>query len=129
MGRRRRILPTYLPQQCLHLVGVTLNREQQIRVAQEEKEKKEKEKKEKEEEKKEEEQKEKEEAPKVKTHTLVTSLHAVCQIAADCTIQHDTVLLIEGSLVLDLIVLPIASLGNGMLQHRILKLLLKLAIS
>ena len=110
MGRRRRILPTYLPQQCLHLVGVTLNREQQIRVAQEEKEKK-------------------EEAPKVKTHTLVTSLHAVCQIAADCTIQHDTVLLIEGSLVLDFIVLPIASLGNGMLQHRILKLLLKLAIS
>ena len=33
MVRWRRILPTYLAQQCLHLVGVTLNREQQIRVA------------------------------------------------------------------------------------------------
>ena len=33
MVSRRRILPTYLAQQCLHLVGVTLNREQQIRVA------------------------------------------------------------------------------------------------
>ena len=67
-SKLRRILPTYLPQQCLHLVGVTLNREQQIRVAEEE-----------------------EEAAKVKTHTLVTSLHADCQISADCTIQHDTV--------------------------------------
>ena len=31
-SKLRRILPTYLPQQWLHLVGVTLNTEQQIRV-------------------------------------------------------------------------------------------------
>ena len=67
MVSRRRILPTYLAQQCLHLVGVTLNREQQIRVAEEVVE-------------------EEEETPKVKTHTLVTSLHADCQISADCAI-------------------------------------------
>ena len=64
MGRRRRILPTYLPQQCLHLVGVTLNREQQIRVAEEVVE-----------------EEEEGEEVEVKTHTLVTSLDVVCQIS------------------------------------------------